>query len=236
MKSRLLLIALLITFSGWSQLESRRKKIQIKAVPDKLAKKKADVATTPTVVPAFKLNTPKARTSDDIIFQSMPQIPKIGDIPDKQYEAPRNPSELYTDRFNNQLKEEGVSPELFNRDMDLGKAIVFTKTIELANRDYGLIDGDNIRVWLNGVLVNPSIILRDDFQKFTVELNPGMNIIEIEALNYGELSPNTGQYNFYDANGTLFSQKYWNLGIGFKARLQVEYVEKMDQSNATPKK
>lgn len=236
MKFRFLILSLLLTLSSWAQLESKRKKIQIKAVPDKLAKKKADVATTPTVVPAFKLNTPKAKTADDIIFQSMPQIPKIGDIPDKQYESPRNPAELYTDRFNNQLKEEGVSPELFNRDMDLGKAIVFTKTIELANRDYGLIDGDNIRVWLNGVLVNPSIVLRDEFQKFTVELNPGNNIIEIEALNYGAISPNTGQYNFYDATGNLFSQKYWNLGIGFKARLQIEYVEKMDQSKAGTQK
>jgi hypothetical protein len=55
-------------------------------------------------------------------------------------------------------------------------------------------------------------------------------------LNYGQLSPNTGQYDFYDANGTLFSQKYWNLGIGYKARLQVEYVEKMDKSKEGEKK
>lgn len=235
MKFRLFLLLFLVTFSGWSQLESRRKKIKIKAVPDKLAKKKAEVATTPTVLPAFKFDAPKARTSDDIIMQSLPQLPKVGDTPDKQYPV-RNPAELYTDQFNNKLKEEGVSPELFNRDMDLGRVIVFTQTIHLATRDYGLIDGDNIRVWLNGVLVNPSIVLRDDLQQFSVQLNPGMNIIEIEALNYGQISPNTGQYDFKDANGVLFSQKYWNLGIGYKARLQVEYVEKMDKSKTEPQK
>ena len=235
MNRYILFLVLLLSFQGWSQFETRRKKIKIKAVPDNLAKKKAEVETTPTVVPLFKLNTPKARTSDDIILQSLPQMTKVGEQPDKQYEV-RNPAELYTDRFNMKLKEEGVSPELFNRDMDLGRAMVFTKKIELSTRDYGLIDGDHIRVWLNGVLVNPSIVLRDDFQKFSVELNPGMNIIEIEALNYGQLSPNTGQYDFYDANGTLFSQKYWNLGIGYKARLQVEYVEKMDKSKEGEKK
>jgi len=235
MKGRFFLLLFLISISSWSQFETRRKKIKIKAVPDNLAKKKATVETTPTVVPLFKINSPKARTSDDIIMQSLPQMPKIGELPDKEYEV-RNPAELYTDRFNMKLKEEGVSPELFNRDMDLGRAIVFTQKIELSTRDYGIIDGDHIRVWLNGILVNPSLVLRDDFQKFTATLNPGINIIEIEALNYGQLSPNTGQYDFYDANGTLFSQKYWNLGIGYKARLQVEYVEKMDKSKEGEKK
>ena len=71
------------------------------------------------------------------------------------------------------------------------------------------------------------VYLDSKFKEIILDLEKGMNIIEIEALNYGELSPNTGQFAFYDANKEFITNQYWNLGIGFKARITIEYKEKI---------
>jgi hypothetical protein len=116
---------------------------------------------------------------------------------------------------------------MFNRDMNLGQFIVYTPKVNLDSRDYGAIDGDIVRVWVNGNMVTNHIYLDAKFQEVVLDLNKGVNIIEIEALNYGELSPNTGQFTFYDGNKEFVTNQYWNLGIGFKARILIEYKDKI---------
>jgi hypothetical protein len=110
--------------------------------------------------------------------------------------------------------------------MNLGQFVVYTPKINLKSRDYGAIDGDIVRVWVNGKIDTNRIYLDAKFQEIVLDLDKGVNVIEIEALNYGELSPNTGQFTFYDENKEFVTNQYWNLGIGFKARILIEYKDK----------
>jgi hypothetical protein len=105
--------------------------------------------------------------------------------------------------------------------------VVYTQKVNLNSRDYGVIDGDLVRVWVNGKMYVPQVYLDSKFKEIVLDLEKGLNIIEIEALNYGELSPNTGQFAFYDSNKEFITNQYWNLGIGFKARITIEYKEKI---------
>lgn len=222
------LFFLFFTFSIQAQFEATKKKVTFGIKKDKIIKKKIDLSQNNTSVAIPKINfessyfkEPKSKFLD-----GLPELPRVGEIQTKKYEL-RQPSEDYTQKFNEQLKEDGIKPELYNRDMNLGHYVVYTQQIKLNSRDYGAIDGDLVRVWVNGVVVVNQIYLLSQFKEFNLTLEKGTNIIEIEALNYGELSPNTGQFAFYDDNKEFITNQYWNLGIGYKARIEIEYKDKI---------
>lgn len=217
------------SFGVQAQFETSKRKINISPLaPPKIIKKKIDVRpTNPTVVnPAIKFESNYFKNPDDKFLKGLPQLPKVGDTPDKEY-ALKSASEVYTEKFNQQLKEDGISPELYNRNISWGQFVVYTESITIGARDFGAIDGDIVRIWLNGQIVVNQIYLEAAFKDISLKLNKGLNIIEVEALNYGELSPNTGQFNFFDGNKELITVQYWNLGVGYRAKLIVEYKDKI---------
>lgn len=212
---------LLFCISAFGQIESSKRKVNISAQPEKASKKTAITPKkTPIADPKIKFESQFLKKNDPFQNQHL-DVPTVG-LKEKKVEV-KNPAEIYTEKYNEQLKEEGVSPELFKRDMFLGQFIVYTPEINLSSRDYGAIDGDLVRVWVNGEIVNRQIYLESDFKSMILILNKGTNVIEIEALNYGELSPNTGQFTFYDANKVFVTNQFWNLGIGYKARILIDY-------------
>jgi hypothetical protein len=216
------LIILLFCFSAFGQIESSKRKVYITAQPEKASKKTAIIPkkTTPITDPKIKFESQFLKKNDSFQTQHL-DIPTVG-LKEKKVEV-KNPSEIYTQKYNQQLKEDGISPELYNRNVDLGKFVVYTQEINLDCRDFSAIDGDIVRIWLNGEVVSNQIYLQSDFKKLTLQLKKGMNFVEIEALNYGESSPNTGQFNFYDANNQLITVQYWGLGIGYKANVNIDY-------------
>jgi len=217
------------SFGVHAQFESSKRKVKISILPEKISKKKASVSVNNpvTVQPAIKFESQYFKNPDDKLLQGLPQIPKVGEIQNPKTYPLKMPSEDYTQKLNQQLKEDGISPELFNRDMNLGDFTVYTPKIIIDARDYGAIDGDLVRIWLNGELITNQIYLENGFKSTGMQLKKGLNVLEIEALNYGELSPNTGQFNFYDENKELITVQYWNLGIGYKARVLIEYQDKI---------
>jgi hypothetical protein len=231
-KMKISFFLLLFTFFSLSvqaQFEASKRKVNISAKPDKAPKKKAVVPQNNpvTVMPSIKFESTYFKEPRSKFLDGLPEIPKVGEVKNpKTYEL-KNPSEDYTKKFNQQLKEDGVSPELYNRDMNLGQFVVYTQQISLNSRDYGAIDGDLVRVWVNGVVVTNQIYLESQFKVLVLNLEKGINVVEIEALNYGELSPNTGQFTFYDNNKEFITNQYWNLGIGYKARILIEYKDKI---------
>ena len=228
---RLLFFLFLICFSFnvQAQFESSKRKINISAAPEKATKNKANVpeSTSKFTTPPIKFQSQLSKNNDDKFLRGLPQLPKVGETQVPKPEVFINTAEDYTDKLNNQLKEDGIRPELFNRDINYGQFVVYTQKINLDSRDYGIVDGDLVRVWVNGVMVNRQIYLESKFKEIILDLEKGVNIIEIEALNYGELSPNTGQFTFYDANRQFITNQYWNLGIGYKARILIEYKEEI---------
>ncbi|MFM7019053.1 hypothetical protein [Flavobacterium sp.] len=224
----------LILWVGFSlnasaQFEASKRKINISAKPDKNLNQKATVPqkVTTSLFPEIKFQSQLQKNNDDKFLKGLPEIPKVGVEQNPKSYALKSPAEDYTEKFNEQLKEDGIRPELYNRDMNLGQFVVYTQKVNLNSRDYGAIDGDLVRVWVNGKMYVPKVYLESKFQEITLDLDKGINVIEIEALNYGELSPNTGQFAFYDANKEFITNQYWNLGIGYKARILIEYKDKI---------
>jgi len=224
-----LMLFLFFSLSLHAQFEASKKKVNISAKPEKVTKNKAVVSQKNplTLAPTIKFESNYFKQPRSKFLDGLPEIPKVGEEQNpKTYEL-KMPSEDYTQKFNQQLKEDGISPELYNRDMNLGQFVVYTQQISLNSRDYGAIDGDLVRVWVNGVIVTNRIYLESEFKVLVLNLEKGINVVEIEALNYGELSPNTGQFTFYDSNKEFITNQYWNLGIGYKARILIEYKDKI---------
>lgn len=227
--SFLLLFLFYFSFDVQAQFEASKRKVNISALPNKATKQKAVVPEKlpKSLFPAIKFESHILKNPDDKFLKGLPEIPKVGEVQTPKSYALKSPAEDYTEKFNQQMKEDGIRPELFNRDMNLGQFVVYTPKVNLDSRDYGAIDGDIVRVWVNGKIVTNPIYLESKFQGMVLDLNKGVNVIEIEALNYGELSPNTGQFTFYDENKEFVTNQYWNLGIGYKARILIEYKDKI---------
>ncbi|HRG18604.1 MAG TPA: hypothetical protein PLP39_05910, partial [Flavobacterium lutivivi] len=104
----------------------------------------------------------------------------------------QNPSKEYTDRMNK--KGDGEILEKYKSDSFLGQFRTGTKIVSIACRDHEAPDGDVVRIWLNDKIVVDAILLDVDFKEIYLDLEEGINKIEIEALNQGESGPNTAQF------------------------------------------
>ena len=54
-----------------------------------------------------------------------------------------------------------------------------------------------------------------------VNLEPGYNRIDFQALNQGFSGPNTAELNVYDDKGNLISAKEWNMPTGATATIGI---------------
>jgi len=102
-------------------------------------------------------------------------------------------------------------------DMYMGDIKNNGKFIGIVCRDHEYVDGDQVRIVVNGEVVEPKLFLTGAFKGLNVDLKVGFNRIEFEALNEGSSSPNTAQINVYDDQGKLLYANEWNLSTGSKA-------------------
>jgi hypothetical protein len=109
----------------------------------------------------------------------------------------------------------------FGKGQLLGTYGTDSKTIEVLCRDHQYVDGDRVRIIVNGQVVVHNINLRADFQSFLIDLKEGRNVIEFEALNQGTSGPNTAHFRVFDSNNNLITENVWNLLTGVKATLVV---------------
>lgn len=91
----------------------------------------------------------------------------------------------------------------------------------LSYRDSGEVDGDQIRLFINGEIARGNLVLTGRPGQFRVDLRPGVNTIEFMALNEGQVSPNTAALEVLDENGSVLGGGGWNLEKGNKASLTV---------------
>lgn len=187
-----LILAAGLSFQGYAQSEFKAKN---KAIPEKkIAVKKAD---------APEITKPKAE-------------PPVAVKKTDPFEI--NPEELFKDK--NLYKEPKDSAGIFyRRNQYLGsfKANTFTSSIRF--RDAAFVDGDKIKIYLNDKVIEPEVALDGTFKEFKINLVPGINKIDFEALNEGSASPNTAQFEVYDEKGTAITNQPWNVGTGYKATL-----------------
>lgn len=109
-----------------------------------------------------------------------------------------------------------IKPE-YGKDQYLGDFKTTAKTATFMYRDHQFVDGDMIRIYVNGEIAIPRARLEGSFRGFDVPLQSGFNKIDFEALNQGSSGPNTAQLNIYDEKGNLLASYEWNLLTGNKA-------------------
>lgn len=159
---------------------------------------------TPNV---FNTNKPKETTSSI--------------IPEKEIEfkSPEfaNPGAAYVEKLNR--KEDNGDYREFRKNQYLGDFKSVATSVKISCRDFGEVDGDEIKVWVNDKVMVPKIYLGSNYSTIELGLEKGFNKIDFEALNQGMLGPNTAQFRVVDDKGQLISANQWNLATGFKATI-----------------
>lgn len=107
----------------------------------------------------------------------------------------------------------------YRNNQDLGTFKTKSKGAKIRYRDAEFVDGDMIRISLNGVVIKESVVLEGYSQGFDLILKDGFNKIDFEALNQGTSGPNTAAFDVYDDKGNVISSSEWNLGTGFRASI-----------------
>lgn len=128
-----------------------------------------------------------------------------------------NPGDLIAAKLNKKVEnEDGI---VFRKNQNLGDFKTSAKSANVMYRDYGEVDGDVIRVYLNDKVILSQVTMNGDFQGFDITLEKGFNKIDFQALNQGTSGPNTAEFRVHDDKGGLISASQWNLGTGFKATI-----------------
>lgn len=150
----------------------------------------------------------------------------------KQGESFADPSEKHTKKMNEKPGHESSVAAKGNQYF--GEFRNNGKFVNLKFRDFGLEDGDKIKISLNDVVVYPSITLTNNFYILDLQLKPGFNKIDFEALNQGFSGPNTAEFHVFDDKGKLIAANQWNLATGFKASVMI--IKEVDPSQVTESK
>lgn len=93
------------------------------------------------------------------------------------------------------------------------------KFVKIVCRDHQYVDGDRVRILMNDKVVQPNVLLDASYRGIYVDLVPGFNKIDFQALNQGSSGPNTAALAVFDDQGNVISVKEWNLATGVKATM-----------------
>lgn len=153
----------------------------------------------------------------------------VNDV-DSYFKKEEKPVNLTTDNGLMKRKVE-FTPRYLEKEKDagfgntepqfLGEYIVDAKFVEVYCRDHEFVDGDQVKIFVNGEIVERRITLYGSFQPILITLKKGKNRIEFEALNEGSSSPNTAEFIVYDDMGNVVTNQRWNLKTGVKASFVV---------------
>ena len=117
-------------------------------------------------------------------------------------------------------KDKAISEE-FGHDQYLGELTTNSLNITIMYRDHEYVDGDRVRIFVNGDIVKSSVYLSSGFKGFTFHLQSGFNKVEFQALNQGSSGPNTAELRIFDDTGVVISTNQWNLNTGRKAMVTI---------------
>lgn len=195
-------------------------------------------------IPAEKVEDPKAdnelivqpeehmSATPDETSKNEVTLPKTEELPVAERKAFsitkenefRNPAELYTKQLKNALKLKEERERKYNGSevtQYLGEFSTKTKRVNIIYRDHQAPDGDLIRVYVNDNVVQTRVLLETYSKGFFLNLTPGNNIIDFEALNQGASGPNTAEFQVIDSQGKVIVSNQWNLATGVKATITI---------------
>lgn len=106
-------------------------------------------------------------------------------------------------------------------DQYLGDFKTTAKFIGVVARDHEYVDGDRVKILLNGEVIEHNILLSGSFKGINIDLIKGFNRLDFVALNQGSSGPNTAQVVVTDDKGEVIHNNRWNLSTGSTASLIV---------------
>jgi len=133
-------------------------------------------------------------------------------------EKPLDDDVLVVKRF----EGKDVSNTKLSTGQDLGTVESNTKFVRIEYKDFGLVDGDRVKIFLNEEEIESNVHLDGLFYTIQIELTQkGYNRIDIQAINEGFVGPNTAEFVVYDDKGLVIAHKSWNLKTGSVATLGI---------------
>ena len=130
------------------------------------------------------------------------------------------------------IEKEKNGADKFYGDQYLGDFKTAAKFIGVVARDHEYVDGDRVKILVNGKVVEYNLLLSGSFKGINVDLVEGFNRIDFVALNQGSSGPNTAQILVADAHGKIIHNNRWNLSTGSTASLVV--VKEADDTSVEP--
>lgn len=232
MKHVLLVIMICVGMNSYSQNEFNTK---FKPIPPAntsvVPKTVTPKETLPTKVETKTIVTPNIFDKPDVVESNsnfnIGESKPVSMIKTNDFV---NPGDKVKDNLNKDLDKTLIRHGLkeddsYIRRTDVNFGVFKTKSNKLIVRvrDYGAIDGDLIKASLineykTTVLAN-NLSMQAVFIDIKVDLNVGVNFLELEALNRGALGGNTGNFEIYDEEGKLLLNNYWdNIDTGVKSK------------------
>lgn len=199
----------LMSLTAFSQIDLPNNSVQFDSPPSNLDSPtgfEIPAIKTPTLSNTKNPNTPN---NSDLGKEKEKQIDMQNGDGLLEYTGTNKPPKYFS-----KDKEEKAE---YGKDQYLGDFKTTAKTATIMYRDHEFVDGDMIRVYVNGEIVIPQARLEGSFRGFNLPLQSGFNKIDFEALNQGSSGPNTAQLNIYDEIGNLLASYEWNLLTGNKA-------------------
>jgi hypothetical protein len=86
-----------------------------------------------------------------------------------------------------------------------------------------------VRIWLNGEIIIDAITLESGFREIKLDLRNGQNLLVIEALNEGIVSPNTAQFTIFNDKGAVIGNNLSGLLTNVKATIIIDKVDVLGQ-------
>lgn len=151
---------------------------------------------------------PRTPNTSDLGKQDETQISMMGDDGLMEYSSNIKPKYFSEDK-------EAMAE--YGKDMYLGDFKTNENVVSIVYRDHEYVDGDRVRIFVNGDVLINNVMLEGSFRGFNLPLVDGFNKIEFQALNQGSSGPNTAQLQVHDAQGNILASYEWNLLTGNKA-------------------
>lgn len=213
MQAKLLYLTLfLVPLLGWCQTDlPTDKPLKIEAANKLDEKGKTDEGTA-LKIPSVINEQPKINMKDSLTRRPIKMLP------DKKLAQAGDGLKIDT-KVGPRTAKEGSSD--YFPDQNLGEVKSNGKFVGIVCRDHEYVDGDRVKIYVNGAVADPNILLTGSFKGINVDLQKGFNQIVFEALNEGSSSPNTAQIDVYDDTGKMIYSNKWLLSTGAKASLVV---------------
>lgn len=185
-----------------------------------LAIPKAKTTVPPSTAPA-KTDLPSSVIPPSKTYNATDLTKKTEEFSMIKKEEFVNRGTEYQDKVNQSVQRKGESNVAYRGNQSFGELRTKANYFTIYSADYGLEDGDRIRVLINDRVVIPEFMLTNNSKALQIALQPGFNKIEFEAMNQGTSGPNTAQFTVYDDTDKQLMSNQWSLATGFKASIMV---------------